>query len=353
MINNKFRSLFLISLIGLSFFVVVMTSDCGIGSQNNNDLPIIENNNLRVDGSITPVSIIPNRTNFNYITRFTFIMEFQTNARDWDKFGDDIALTNGIAVNYANVSLFPNNIVCNYCFTVYTYDYSLLSDDKNPKSHVFNARISFDKFTEHGIKINSSHYLEFVINDNITALTSISLFLVNVQGCKNCFSTPQTVSVINTVAVSQIDTSIVYTTGITPPNTTTDYFVEDMEVFFYDKIGSLKMKNLRVGSDYALLLGANLAEINQFWHNFTATSNNYEYHFKMTETDESIVQLDFKLYQDDEELDLITMSVVKPSEYNIIGSLPSLFPGFVVAFFLMAVILAIFNRDKIIGKLFK
>ena len=151
-------------------------------------IPVVEVLDLNVSGNLTNPNIVSAVYDYTIITRVIWDLVFTTNTLDIDNFADDSALTNGVNVLYQDISLLDNsNITTNHDFAHATYDVNILSDEKNPKTRALSSRWSFDKFVGcecGGLLMDNDQTFSIYIQDDITALTTISEYQITIEGYK-------------------------------------------------------------------------------------------------------------------------------------------------------------------------
>lgn len=159
----------------------VTAEDPEIFTEGSYMIPVIEELNLTVDGSINPV-LVNITKEFDYIMRIIWYLHWEENAIDYGEFGTGSALENGSCICYDGSSL--NGYVKNiHDFSHWAYDLRIDSDDRVPKSNHLVSRLSFFKMSPpYGLKIKDGHTFSVVINDNIPSYCDD--FAVTVQGFK-------------------------------------------------------------------------------------------------------------------------------------------------------------------------
>lgn len=150
-------------------------------ADNLTKIPVVEQFDLLVDGSMTLQHFTPNET-FLYLERVIWNLHFTDNAIDYDLWGSGPALTNGTAMFYDTISLLPTNITDVHEFGHSSYDFSVIRDEKNPKDNHISARYSFNRFVPPGLFLGG-HNFTVIIQDNQTAAANdIDEFTLTLQG---------------------------------------------------------------------------------------------------------------------------------------------------------------------------
>ncbi|MHA2010529.1 MAG: hypothetical protein ACW980_24715 [Promethearchaeota archaeon] len=266
----------------LILLVLTATSTSTSTSQQFIHEPLVEILDLDVDGS-TAVFVNISK-GFDFVKRIIWNLDFATNAFETGKFADDTALTNGINIYYNDVSILDDdNITNNAKFSHTSYDIAIITSDKNPKERLLVSRWSFDKFTPEGLKINSDRTLAFHIQDNISALASVDVFQVTIEGYSK---------------------------------TVDSYFNLANDYFYPNVINVIQLRYLTVGQNYNLLV--NTTNDLHYWINTTAQEENIQIYFSQeTATDTNVINL--KLYQGDTLKETKTW-IVEPQGYNPLGT---------------------------------
>lgn len=142
--------------------------------------PVSESLNLKLDGSITPVTINLTET-FHYVTYIMLHMEYDDPNFIGGEFGEGTALINGTRVLYKGNSLVNGNLKDNDDFYDYFADVNRFTDDKDPKSTHIHAHLDFTGTFQHNLRIHSFTDFQIVIQDDLTSatydLTSFDLFI--------------------------------------------------------------------------------------------------------------------------------------------------------------------------------
>lgn len=145
-------------------------------------IPVWENLDLIVDGSEV-ATVVYTQKAYTYIERVIWLLYFEATAIDWELFGNDTSLTNGINIVYnSNILTLDHAVKSNEDFHVWGYDVVIQSDDKVPKGNVISARWTFSKSVPNGLSMWDNETFGVRIADDITALTSIDEFHIAVQG---------------------------------------------------------------------------------------------------------------------------------------------------------------------------
>jgi hypothetical protein len=168
----------------LLLFLTIVVTPFGSPAKAANDLvqiPVIEEFDLLVDGSITPQVFTPNAS-FLYLMRVIWVVYFQDIAVDFDGWGTGGPLTNGTAMLYDGISLIPDNITHLHEFAHVAYDMNWFEDDSAPPDHHFVSRFTFTEFVPDGLLI-PGHLFQVIVQDNQTAAAyDIDYFEVYLEG---------------------------------------------------------------------------------------------------------------------------------------------------------------------------
>lgn len=145
-------------------------------------IPLVETLNLRVDGSITPVSVLLT-LDYDYVGSLVFGLDYDDPDYVAVNFAANGSLANGTCMIVNNAPFWDFNITQNNDFNKIAYDIDIIHDDADPKETHIHARFNFDLFCPGGLPISSSTSLYFIVQDNITAAASgITTFVVVVEG---------------------------------------------------------------------------------------------------------------------------------------------------------------------------
>ena len=147
-------------------------------------LPVMETLDLLVDG--VPTVTVPAAGDYTYIARVIITLRFDTSTLTWTEFADETALTNGWYMRYNGIDLGVGApIKNNGDLFRYGYDVNIESDAVATPNKVVSARWSFNKWTPHGLGMfYSDDVFEFVVQDDMTALTTVDELSATVQGWK-------------------------------------------------------------------------------------------------------------------------------------------------------------------------
>lgn len=144
-------------------------------------IPVVEELDLLVDGSITPQHFTPNESVTMWM-RGVWVVEFIDNALNFSGWGAGNSLTNGTAMRYDTTNLIIENITHLHQLGHESYDFSIISDDKNPKGNHITSRYSFFRFVPGGLFMNG-HTLTLIVSDNQTAAEyAIDTFEIHLEG---------------------------------------------------------------------------------------------------------------------------------------------------------------------------
>lgn len=145
-------------------------------------IPVIEEIDLLVDGSIIPQVFTPNETAL-YWMRSVWSLHFIDASVDFTVWGADGGnLENGTSMFYDDINLLPGNITNTHDFVHTAYNLDWFQDDKTPKDNHFVSRYSFFRHTPNGLYM-PDHTFRIIVADNITAeIHAIDHFKVYLQG---------------------------------------------------------------------------------------------------------------------------------------------------------------------------
>ena len=200
--------------------------------------------NLDQAGSLaSPYEVDVPYQNFTHVSKFILDVSFSTVSFNIEQFGGDAALTNGLYVTYANQSLIFNTVIDNFTTNSdlhsWSDSYDMISDQHSPVDYQIKAIFTFPE----GLDITPTKTLSFFVQDNITALTTITAFSVTVHGYQQ---------VVNS------------------------YFVFGETFFYQNAINALYLQDLTVGTQYNLFMTATSDQTNATytkWINTTAEAN--------------------------------------------------------------------------------
>lgn len=143
-------------------------------------IPVCEAFDLLVDGSSTPV-VITSQEEYSYIMRIIFVMYFTPPDMDWDLFGGNDALGNGLELYYNDTELFASPLKRNSDFHRYGFNVEYQVDEKNPHNIVLSVRCLFTDVLPLGLGMIDST-LSMKVSDDMTALTTVSALDLILQG---------------------------------------------------------------------------------------------------------------------------------------------------------------------------
>ncbi len=140
--------------------------------------PLSEKLDLEQVGSLGSPYIANLTENFDYIDIITFKLRFTSAQFDLSQFGGGGSLTNGVNVFYDSESIIDNeNITQNEYFLDYAFKFVLISDQKASLEIIAGW-----EFPPTVLLVNPDHLFQFYIQDDITAIPSITEFSVIVDG---------------------------------------------------------------------------------------------------------------------------------------------------------------------------
>jgi hypothetical protein len=134
--------------------------------------------NLAVDGSVTPLiyHIHPPGNTIWYISQLSILIQ-STSDMDTGKFGSLTALTNGIVFRYNDAGTYYNLMAAQTNGDFLSHGWNLQFDTKAP-SGVYGVSAVKNCESECGSGIflmNSSDYIEVVVQDNLSTLSLINI----------------------------------------------------------------------------------------------------------------------------------------------------------------------------------
>lgn len=145
-------------------------------------IPLVETLDLRVDGSITPVTVALTK-DYDYVGSLVFGLGYTDPAYVASEFAKGPALTNGTCMMVNNALFLDFNFTQNNDFGKIAYDMTVLHDDEDPEDTHIHARFNFDLFCPGGLAISSDTSLFFLVQDDLTAAAlAIVTFVVIVEG---------------------------------------------------------------------------------------------------------------------------------------------------------------------------
>jgi len=139
---------------------------------------------MAVKGSVTPVHYHirypdPGLTIVGDITRIILVMECG-GACSWAEFGDQTALTNGLILRKSTASTLHNilNAKSNKELANVMYDLDILLAAGPAAVDAVKGRMTFSGLSKMGtvVRLDSGEDLEFIVQDNISGLTTFKVF---------------------------------------------------------------------------------------------------------------------------------------------------------------------------------
>jgi len=308
-------------LIILSFSIISLSANTSLlesvtaKNQDNKTIyePVVEVLDLAQNGTLATPYIVNLTEDFLLVQRIIWHLHFATNTIDFDKFGDDTALTNGINLLYNGISLLNNvNITSNSHFAHESFDIQILSDDKNPKNNMLSSRLTFTKFVTDGLYINNKRSLQFYIQDDMTSgtLTSISKFNVTVMGLKR----------IN------------------------NDLIAPMDLFYPNVINPIIINDLYIGVEYQVRVNTSTGRTDK-WINFTAISDTINIKLFLRDLDDKDQIIFIYLYEEGKYLDVISVPIQSQS-LDFLGSVFKFIPYAGVLFILVIFVAMILGESK-------
>lgn len=144
-------------------------------------IPVFETLDLLVDGS--PAVFVEVSSTFDFISRVIMTMRFPTSTLSYLEFGEDTALTNGFYMSYNGTTIGDLDPVKNNGdFFRFGYDVAIASDAVATPNKILSARWSFNKWNPHGLAMWDQEDFGFYVQDDMTALTTVSELKATVQG---------------------------------------------------------------------------------------------------------------------------------------------------------------------------
>ena len=300
----------IIFLIGsLPFISIDITSGSDAPSEYDllNATPVGQKISLLVDGSVTP-QWVNFSSEWTYITELTYAIHWSDNDVEWDEFGADVELTNGIIPYYNDVALETIKNLEN--FLHYSSCFSFLQDDKVPKHNALIVTVHYDELLPYGL--NGTTSIGYYITEDLTASGyAIDELTVTARGWVADLITSETTTTTETTGIE---------TGITIPITTNEYFVEYPDFYHLGAKDSVRLRKLQTDQKYMLRVGSNFESDYYVDINFTAQSNIVEVDFKITDIPFESKDLSIALYKiDDSDTILLetTHCQIITSEENI------------------------------------
>ena len=163
-------------------FTLFMVNSKTLDVSGRTEIPVVEEIDLLVDGSITPQVFTPNET-ATYWMRCVWTLHFidaSVDFSDWGAGGG--ALANGTSMFYDDTNLLPGNITNNHDFVHSAYNLDWFQDDKSPNENHFVSRYSFFRYVPSGLFM-PDHTFRIIVADNITAADhAIDHFKVYLKG---------------------------------------------------------------------------------------------------------------------------------------------------------------------------
>lgn len=273
--------------------------------------PVVEVLDLAQNGTLATPYIVNLTKSFLFVQRMIWHLHFATNTIDFNNFGDEGALANGINVLYNGISLLDNvNITSNGHFAHESYDLTIFSDGKNPKGNMLTSRLTFTRFSPSGLYINNERALQFYIQDDMTGLTSISQINVTIQGLKR----------VN------------------------NDLIEPIDLFYPNVINPIVITDLYIGIDYQVRVNTSSGRTDK-WVNFTATSDNIRIDLYLKDLDDDDQILFIYLYEEGKYLDQIS-TPIQTQSLDFLGAIFKFIPYAGVLIILIIFISLILGESK-------
>lgn len=149
------------------------------------DKPLVEKGNLLQNGSLAHPYIYNLTKPFSYVFSFIFNLEFTVTGStfNWEEFGSDPALTNGINIYFSS----GNSMVDNYNITnnkqLYDFSESLPQpqpDQQTPFVYYIKSEWQMSFLVNGPLQVD--HQLQFWIQDDLTSLPSLLSFTIIIKG---------------------------------------------------------------------------------------------------------------------------------------------------------------------------
>ena len=165
----------------LSFFIIPVTNVSSVTELRQ--IPVVEEIDLLVDGSITPITKGLSKT-YSYISRIIIELDYDNDKFVGSEFAAGSALTNGTSILINGDPVFPNNITKNDQFFTLAFDVVQFTDEATPKeTHIYTRLALSNVLPPFGLFYTNSSSLSFIVQDDLTAIgLAISEFEVTVAG---------------------------------------------------------------------------------------------------------------------------------------------------------------------------
>ena len=170
----------LFGILTLTFFALPIQAQDGFTELRQ---PVAEVLNLEVNGTI-PV-LVNLTSNFQWVTRLVWALDFVSNQIMFTEFAGGPALTVGLQVLHDGSSILGNGeITKNHEFGHTSFDVKILSDEAGTKNRILLARWNIDAAVPpSGIRYISNESFQFLISDDLTdPALFITEFTVTVAG---------------------------------------------------------------------------------------------------------------------------------------------------------------------------
>ncbi len=180
----NYTRLFVYLLIGIVFSSQYIAPQANAITPGITREPVIEPLDLIINGT---GGVFVNITkDFDIVMRIIWHIDFAASFIDFGNFADDTALTNGLLVFYNDVSVLNGGgaIKRNDDLAHLGYDINILEDGRSPKDFTILGRLSFFKINVDGLKIEPGKSLAFLVQDDMTALSSLVELEIFVEGYK-------------------------------------------------------------------------------------------------------------------------------------------------------------------------
>lgn len=167
----------------LLFFIIPVTY--GSADTELKQVPVVEEIDLLVDGSITPITKSLTKT-YNFISRVIIELDYDNANFVGSEFGAGAALTNGTSILINGDLVFPNNITTNDQFFTLAFDVVQFTDEATPKeTHIYTRLALSTLLPPFGLVYAGASSLSFIVQDDLTdAGLAISKFQVVIAGSK-------------------------------------------------------------------------------------------------------------------------------------------------------------------------
>lgn len=177
----------IIGLIVFPLFTIIALLPNNNAQQNiiTLDKPLTERGNLLQNGSLTSPYIYNLTKPFSYVGSFILSLEFTVTGStfNWEEFGGDASLTNGINIYFEAGNSMLDNINITNNKQLFDFSDSLplpQPDQQSPNVYYLKSEWQMNYLVNGPLQVD--HQLTFWVQDDLTSLTSLLAFSVIIKG---------------------------------------------------------------------------------------------------------------------------------------------------------------------------